>query len=153
MISILSWNVQNGKGQDGRISLARIADVVVGMGTPDVICLQEISRGLPLGVDAGAPDQIAELFGAVSRIRDRVWRRRRCYLCTNMQGRWQYGNAVADADYRCCSISSHPLYRGRASADKRHMTRQATEVVLETDPAGSLRMSLTFIWSFTASYP
>ena len=61
MTSILSWNIQNGKGMDGEVSMQRIADVIATMGTPDVICLQEVSRGLALTDDAGAPDQVAEL--------------------------------------------------------------------------------------------
>jgi endonuclease/exonuclease/phosphatase family metal-dependent hydrolase len=136
MISILSWNVQNGKGRDGRISLARIADVVVGMGTPDVICLQEVSRGLPLGVDAGAPDQIAELMELFPEY-EIVFGVAVDALCTNMQGRWQYGNAVLTR-LPLLFVSTHPLPRPGV-AGVRHMIRQATEVVLET-AAGSLRV-------------
>ena len=44
MIQILSWNIQNGEGVDGKISLNRIADTIFSMATPDVICLQEVSR-------------------------------------------------------------------------------------------------------------
>ena len=136
MTSILSWNIQNGRGQDGRISLARIADVIAGMGTPDIICLQEVSRGLALGADAGTPDQIDELstllpgyeivFGTAIDAIDK-----------NSEGRWQYGNALLTR-LPPLTISSHPLPRPGVP-DKRHMTRQATEVVV-ADLAGPLRI-------------
>lgn len=136
MTSILSWNIQNGKGQDGRISLARIADVVVGMGTPDVICLQEVSRGLQLGVDAAMPDQIAELSKLFPEY-EIVFGVAVDALCTNMQGRWQYGNAVLTR-LPLLSVSKHPLPRPGVTG-VRHMMRQATEVVV-ADPAGPLRI-------------
>jgi endonuclease/exonuclease/phosphatase family metal-dependent hydrolase len=60
MTAILSWNVQNGRGVDGVVSLTRIAEVIDAMGTPDVICLQEVSKGLELA-GAGVPDQPTEL--------------------------------------------------------------------------------------------
>ena len=60
MTRILSWNIQNGIGIDGRVSLPRVARVIEEMGPVDVICLQEVSRGLELP-GGTAPDQIAEL--------------------------------------------------------------------------------------------
>ena len=61
MTTIASWNIQNGKGADGVVSLPRIAEVISRMGEPDVICLQEVSRHLPLFGAGFAVDQIAEL--------------------------------------------------------------------------------------------
>lgn len=40
---ILSWNIQWGLGCDGKVNLARIADVIRAMGEVDVICLQEVA--------------------------------------------------------------------------------------------------------------
>ena len=48
MIQVLSWNIQNGEGVDGVISLERIADTIFSMSNPDVICLQEVSRNCKL---------------------------------------------------------------------------------------------------------
>jgi endonuclease/exonuclease/phosphatase family metal-dependent hydrolase len=61
MIQILSWNIQNGKGVDGEISLTRIVEQIRAMGDPQIICLQEVSRGLPLIEGQPAPDQVLEL--------------------------------------------------------------------------------------------
>lgn len=61
MTSILSRNTQNATGVNGEVSPRRVTDVIATIGKPDVICLQEVSRGLTLTDDAGAPDQIAKL--------------------------------------------------------------------------------------------
>ena len=60
MIQVLSWNIQNGEGVDGIISLERIADTIFTMSTPDVICLQEVSRNCKLK-DGTQPDQFKQL--------------------------------------------------------------------------------------------
>ena len=59
MLSIVSWNIQYGKGVDGRIDLSRIAREILIDGFPDLICLQEVSRNYP-ATDNGS-DQVAEL--------------------------------------------------------------------------------------------
>ena len=60
MIQLLSWNIQNGEGVDGVISLERIADTIYNMSNPDVICLQEVSRNCILK-DGTQPDQLKQL--------------------------------------------------------------------------------------------
>jgi endonuclease/exonuclease/phosphatase family metal-dependent hydrolase len=136
MTRILSWNIQNGKGNDGKISLERIAGVIESTGAPDVICLQEVSRGLALEPGSAAPDQVAELgrlfpgyeiaFGVAFEA---------CPPGTTQ--RWQYGNAVL-TKLPLLMVVSHPLPRPGVN-DLRHMTRQATEVVV-ADSAGPLRI-------------
>ena len=136
MTRILSWNVQNGKGCDGVVSLERIANVIADMGRPDVLCLQEVSRGLRLTRDAEAPDQIAELvrlfpdyevtFGVAVDA-----------LSLHENRRWQFGNAVLTR-LPLLSRSFHTMPRP-ADAGVRHMTRQATEVVVATT-RGPLRI-------------
>jgi len=141
MIQILSWNIQNGKGVDGEVSLKRIADVIDAMGPPDVICLQEVSRGLALPGCDGKPDQVAELsalfpgfetiFGAA--------------VDSGAPGggeRWQFGNALLTrlpVLSLLCHILPRPAARGI-----RHMTRQATETTLAGD-SGPLRIVNTHL--------
>ena len=60
MIQVLSWNIQNGEGVDGVISLERIADTIFSMSNPEVICLQEVSRNCKLK-DGTQPDQLNQL--------------------------------------------------------------------------------------------
>lgn len=47
---LLSWNIQWGRGMDGRVDLPRIAATIRALGEFDVICLQEVTvnfSGLP----------------------------------------------------------------------------------------------------------
>jgi len=60
VITILTWNIQNGQGVDGKISLKRIADSILNMCNPDIICLQEVSVNCTLS-DGTQPDQVKEL--------------------------------------------------------------------------------------------
>ncbi len=49
-MKLLTWNIQWGRGMDGRVDLARIAAEIEAMGAFDVICLQEVAvnfAGLP----------------------------------------------------------------------------------------------------------
>ena len=59
MITILTWNIQNGKGIDEKISLNRIAESILNICDPDIICLQEVSINSQL-VDGSRPDQVKE---------------------------------------------------------------------------------------------
>ncbi len=134
MTRILTWNIQNGRGVDGVVSLARIATVCRAMGDADILCLQEISRGLDLG--AGPSDQVAELcelfpgyegiFGAAVDARDPV-----------DGAAWQFGNLLL-ARLPVLSIRNHPLPRP-CRAPGRHMSRAATEVVVAA-ASGPLRL-------------
>ena len=127
-MEILSWNIQNGIGFDGVLSLERIASVIKQMATPDVICLQEVSRGLSWQSGSQAPDQISELeqlfpdyeviFGVAVDASPR-----------QTGARWQFGNAVL-SKIPVISAQHHILPRPAVS-DVRHMTRQATEVVVD----------------------
>jgi len=141
MTLILSWNIQNGKGTDGVISLERIEGVINAMGDPDVICLQEISRNLQLEEGHSAPDQIAEIsdlfpdyvtiFGdAVEAGQD------------GAADRWQFGNATLSR-LPILSVFRHPLLQP-AEGGIRHMPRQATEVTVAT-PNGPLRVINTHL--------
>jgi len=141
MTGILSWNIQNGMGCDGGISLTKIADVIFNMGTPDIICLQEVSRGLILD-DSGRPaDQIAGLaglfqgyeliFGVAVDAADPAGGKR-----------WQFGNVVLSR-LPLLSVALHPLPRP-AVQGTRCMTRQATEVAVSC-PSGPLRVINTHL--------
>ena len=59
MFTLVSWNIQYGKGVDGHIDLARIAETIYNDGLPDLLCLQEISRNYPF--NNSGTDQVKEL--------------------------------------------------------------------------------------------
>lgn len=60
-MKLLSWNIQWGRGMDGRVDLLRILQTIDQLGDFDVICLQEVAvnfSGLP---GSRGEDQVAEL--------------------------------------------------------------------------------------------
>ena len=143
MISVLSWNIQNGKGVDGVISLRRIADVIEKFGSADVICLQEISRGLCWQVDDKAPDQIKELSGLFPDY-EVLFGIAVDAASAESGGRWQFGNAVLS---RIPLLSAqHHILPKPAVSGIRHMTRQATEIVvgLKERPLRIVNLHLEF---------
>jgi endonuclease/exonuclease/phosphatase family metal-dependent hydrolase len=60
-MELISWNIQWGRGADGRVDLARQVDTLRAMADADVLCLQEVTRGF--GELRGEPgdDQVSEL--------------------------------------------------------------------------------------------
>jgi endonuclease/exonuclease/phosphatase family metal-dependent hydrolase len=60
-MELISWNIQWGRGADGKVDLARIIDTLRGMADADVLCLQEITRGFSDLAGHPGPDQVAEL--------------------------------------------------------------------------------------------
>ncbi|SPA50162.1 endonuclease/exonuclease/phosphatase family protein [Cupriavidus taiwanensis] len=60
-MELISWNIQWGRGADGRVDLARQVETVRAMADADVLCLQEVTRGFgELRGEPGA-DQVSEL--------------------------------------------------------------------------------------------
>ncbi len=136
MTRILSWNIQNGLSPAGGISLPRIAEVIAAMGSPEVICLQEVSRGLALAGAQDAPDQIAELADLFPAY-EIVFGVAVDALAADGNGRWQYGNAVLSR-LPLLRVAHHPLPRPAVDG-VRHMHRQASEVVV-AGRSGPLRI-------------
>ncbi|HQV09649.1 MAG TPA: endonuclease, partial [Thauera sp.] len=44
---LLTWNIQWGRGADGRVDLARTVAAIRAAGDFDVICLQEVACNFP----------------------------------------------------------------------------------------------------------
>ncbi len=133
MTIVLSWNIQNGKGVDGAISLERIARVIGAMADPDVICLQEVSRGMPLG--GGAPDQVAELGALFPAYRP-------LFGPALETASWAFGNLTLTR-LPILSVLYHSLPQPPAPAVK-HMPRQAIELNLQAAD-GPLRVVNTHL--------
>jgi len=141
MTVVASWNIQNGKGADGVVSLPRIAEVISRMGEPDVICLQEVSRHLPVSGAGFAVDQIAELadlfpgyeviFGVAIEAAGAAGTQR-----------WQYGNATLSR-LPVTSVFHHALPQP-PHAGVRQMPRQVSEVTVATGNT-SLRVMNTHL--------
>lgn len=137
MTIILSWNIQYGKGVDGRVDLKRIAERTRRGGAPDVICFQEVVVGFPEYDKVGAdqPGALARLFPEYEPVfRPALdWR--------DGPGPRQFGNMVLSRR-PVIEVQSHVLPR---PADRvRHMARQALEVVIEAK-FGPLRVVTTHL--------
>lgn len=60
MMRLLSWNIQWGRGRDGRVDLARVAATIAGHDA-DLVCLQEVAVNHPGLPGAPAGDQATQL--------------------------------------------------------------------------------------------
>ena len=58
---LITWNMQWGRGCDGRVDLARIVATARAMADVDVLCLQEVADNFPALKDNDERDQFAEL--------------------------------------------------------------------------------------------
>ncbi len=133
MTALISWNIQNGKGCDGLLDLARIARVIRAMGDADVICLQEIARKDPQ-FDQGADQvaQLAALFPGYEPV----------FGPTLVRGARQYGNMILS---RLPVLQSfNHLLPHPAEAGIKHMQRAAIEAVVQAS-GGPLRVMTTHL--------
>ena len=91
-MKLLSWNIQWGRGMDGRVDLGRILTTIRQIGDFDVLCLQEVAVNYPdlpgsqgenqfLELSAGLPGYSA-IYGAATDVPD------------GRGGRSQFGNAI-----------------------------------------------------------
>ncbi|OPZ01761.1 MAG: hypothetical protein BWZ09_02650 [Alphaproteobacteria bacterium ADurb.BinA305] len=60
-IRLLSWNIQWGRGADGRVDLARTREAIRAAGPLDLICLQEVASNFP-GLAGGAREDEPAFF-------------------------------------------------------------------------------------------
>lgn len=60
---IISWNIQWGRGADGRVDLARTVEAVRALGPAEIICLQEVTRGF-VSLSGEPDDEVAVLSAA-----------------------------------------------------------------------------------------
>jgi endonuclease/exonuclease/phosphatase family metal-dependent hydrolase len=143
MLTIVSWNIQYGKGVDGRIDLHRIADVVKQDGLPEVLCLQEVSRNDP--ETANGSDQLSEL--------QKLFPNYEIFYGASQNrsggkdgGRRQFGNLILTR--RSPLQVLHHLLPSPADPKAKFMSRQTTEIVLSTD-SGALRLMNTHLEFFS----
>jgi endonuclease/exonuclease/phosphatase family metal-dependent hydrolase len=139
-VEIVSWNIQAGLGCDGRSDLERIAGVIQAASVPDVVCLQEVARGMASVNDGAGVDQVALLRGlfpgyaafygaAVDRLGEDG--ARECF-----------GNLVLSR-LPVLHCFRHLLPQPAAPAEV-HMPRQATEVVV-LDQSRAVRITTTHL--------
>lgn len=145
---ILSWNIQWGRGIDGRVDLARIAGALRPY-EADVLCLQEVAVNHP-GLPGGAAmDQVAWLsglflgyestYGAGSDLPD------------GMGGRRQFGNLILSR-FPILQVFRHSLPWPVDTAVP-SMPRVALEAVIDAPgfPGGALRVITTHLEYYSDS--
>lgn len=143
---VITWNIQWGRGVDGRVNLARIVDTVKHWAPFDVLCLQEVADNYPglQGLHAGV-DQFAELarllpeYHAVEGVAVERW--------THDIGRQRFGNMVF-SKLAPLQVLRHPLPRP-PDPDHDSMPRLALEVVLPAT-GGPLRIMTTHLEYYAA---
>ena len=139
-MKLLSWNIQWGRGMDGRVDLARIVGTIRTLGDFDVICLQEVAvnfAGLP---GSAGEDEVAGLaalmpgyavvYGAGMDLPD------------GRGGRKCFGNAILSR-LPVGQVWRH-LLPWPAEADAPSMQRVLVEAVVEAD-IGPLRIMTTHL--------
>jgi endonuclease/exonuclease/phosphatase family metal-dependent hydrolase len=121
---VVTWNIQFGKGRDGRVDLARIAETARALGDFDVLCLQEVAANYPSldnGLGEDQPARLAELlpgYALVFRPAIETW---------SPVAR-RFGNLLFTR-LPVLQVVSHLLPRP-PEAGKKSMQRQALEVVV-----------------------
>lgn len=146
MIAIVCWNIRWGEGRDGRVDLARIVDTAKAMGDASVLCFQEVARHFS-AIDNGA-DQIA-LFAQLLPGYEAVFGAGTDLGAAQIGKRRQFGNLILSR-LPVLEVCSHLLPRP-ATAEARHMQRQALEVTLAT-PSGPLRVITTHLEYHSAEH-
>ena len=145
MTAILSWNIQAGRGVDGRVDLSRIARTIHALADADVLCLQEVeSRGSggPVGDAADVGEDQFETFrhlfpGYAGVIGAGVERAE-----MDAASIYRFGNLVLSR-LPILSVFRHLLPQP-ATPGARHMPRQATEVTVRSS-GGPLRVVTTHL--------
>ena len=147
-MKLVTWNIQWGRGADGRVDLARIVRELrrVAGDDADVICLQEVSDGHDRLPGCDGSDQFAELAALLPRFepvagiatdtrpRDGAPRKRFGNL---LLSRWPVRQALRH------------LLPWPAEDGVRSMQRVAVEATLDT-PLGLLRVTTTHLEYYAA---
>lgn len=132
---LASYNIQYGKGRDGRTDLARICAALAGA---DVIALQEVERHWPRSGDVDQPADIARLLGGAYR-----WVYGPGFDVDGTNGmpgdrRRQFGNMVLA---KTAILSSrHHLLPKMGLVRQFSLQRSMIEAVIDTPESGALRV-------------
>ena len=145
VMRLLSWNIQWGRGIDGRVDLGRIAREI-GACDPDVICLQEVAvnhPGLPGGAAGSQPEILARQFPGYEAIYAAG-----SDLPDGRGGRRQFGELILSR-LPLLQVFRHQL-PWPADPGVPSMQRVAVEAVVDA-PVGPLRVLTTHLEFYSQS--
>ncbi|MBB5541078.1 endonuclease [Paraburkholderia fungorum] len=145
---LVDWNIQWGRGVDGRVDFARIVREAGALCDFDILCLQEVTRGFHEGPAAGglaggpSADQFAELAALLphAQVFDVIGSD--LPPVGNGRQRRQFGNAIV-THLPVRQVLRHSL-PWPADPAKPSMLRAALEAVIDTD-VGPLRVICTHL--------
>jgi endonuclease/exonuclease/phosphatase family metal-dependent hydrolase len=137
---LLSWNIQYGKGCDGRVDLRRIADVARSRGPVDVLCLQEVAINYAEMGGGDAVDQAVELAALFSGYAPVFGAGVDAHA---PDGRRRFGNMILSR-LPVLDAATHPLPRP-VEAGVIHMPRAALACLIGTERGSALRVMTTHL--------
>jgi endonuclease/exonuclease/phosphatase family metal-dependent hydrolase len=140
-MKLVTWNIQWGKGVDGRVDLARIAAVARAMGDPDVLCFQEVGVNYEVLGASDQPAELARLFPGFTLVF-------RPAIEAPASGR-AFGNSILSR-LPVLQVMNHLLPRP-AEADVKTMQRHALEAVIAA-PSGPVRVVTTHLEYYSATH-
>lgn len=142
---LITWNIQWGRGCDGRVDLARIAQVARETADTDVICLQEVAVNFPGLAGSAGEDQVQLLrdafpgyeavYGVATDLPD------------GKGGRSQFGNLILSR-LPVLQVFRH-LLPWPADAEVASMQRICVEAVVDSR-LGPLRIMTTHLEYYSA---
>ena len=141
-MKLITWNIQWGRGVDGRVDLARIVRKARAMADFDVICFQEVADNFPAPGLAGNDDR--DQFTELERLLP-GYRAATGYgidLVGADGRRRRFGNMVFSR-YSVLAVRRHAL-PWPADPGKSSMPRVAVEATLQA-PMGALRLTTTHL--------
>lgn len=143
---VITWNIQWGRGVDGRVDLDRIVETARALGDFDVLCLQEVADRYPglsgLSPDADQWQQLRSLLPEYTAVEGVAVER-----FTPGVGRQRFGNAIFTRTPPL-QVLRHQL-PWPADAGHHGMARMALEVVLPS-PSGPVRVITTHLEYYSA---
>lgn len=142
---IISWNIQWGRGADGRVDVERTIDALRAMGPADLICLQEVAQNMA-GLAGGHGEDEVSLLSTAFACHEPVFAAALDVPAAD-GGRARFGNLIlsrcpVDQAYR--HLLPFPADPGVCG-----MQRSCVEVVV-TGPAGPLRVLTTHLEYYSA---
>ena len=139
-MKLMTWNIQWGLGQDGRVDLDRIVADACRLADVDVLCLQEVSAGYPELAGCDGSDQFQALAGrlpgytAISGVATDT--------PSPAGGRRRFGNMIFSR-FPVLQVFRH-LLPWPADPGVSSMQRMALEATLDT-PLGLVRVITTHL--------
>jgi endonuclease/exonuclease/phosphatase family metal-dependent hydrolase len=146
MSILITWNIQFGKGADGRIDFPRIVETARRLGDADVICFQELAVNFPNLDDGAGADQPA-IIAALLPDYTPIFRPA---LEFGLPGgkRQCFGNMVLS---RLPVLQVLPYLLPRPAESSRSMQRLALELVVQA-AFGPLRVVTTHLEYYSAAH-